>query len=191
MTFGVHTKVFNRPLPAETAFTALALFQLLRLPLDALPDMIVNILSALVSVRRIDKFLREEETAKYDQLLNDEESLPSDPIIGFQDATFTYSEDDEEVEAGNAFCLKDLNLTFPVGELSVIGGPVGSGKTSLLLSLLGETRRLSGRTFMPCPVARALVPVDPETGLAETVAYCSQSPWVSSREGGATRVQMC
>ncbi|TKY89993.1 hypothetical protein EX895_001291 [Sporisorium graminicola] len=205
-TFGAHTKIFHQPLTAEKAFTALALFNTLRNPLDALPDMIVQILNSLVSVRRIDSYLREEETRKYQQLLRDEESsdwgdadgsstedataaaddggprtgsVPprSSRLIGFEDASFTYVDDDAEVDEG-AFCLRDVNLRFPVGKLSIVAGPVGSGKTTLLLSLLGETRQLSGRTFMPCPVARATAPIDPATGLSESVAYCSQSPWL-------------
>ncbi|KAI3478093.1 hypothetical protein L1887_60024 [Cichorium endivia] len=197
-TFGAHTKLFHQPLTAEKAFTALALFNTLRNPLDALPDMIVQILNSLVSVRRIDTYLREEETQKYQQLLRDEDSsdwgdadangrndspTPGSSAhgagqrIGFEDASFTYADDDSDVEEG-AFCLRDINLRFPVGKLSIVAGPVGSGKTTLLMSLLGETRQLAGRTFMPCPVARATAPIDPTTGLSESVAYCSQSPWL-------------
>ncbi|KAE8251675.1 hypothetical protein A4X06_0g2584 [Tilletia controversa] len=205
VTFTVHTRVLHQPLPAETAFTALALFGIMRQPLDQLPDMVVNVLSALTSVRRIDKFLREEETPKYEQLLGAaQDRMPGDPFIGFQDATFTFAEANGSTEndlppaasgGGNgvatsstgsssaeveSFILRDLNLTFPIGELSLIGGPVGSGKTMMLLSLLGETRQVSGRVFMPCPVARAIVPKDPATGLQEAVAYCSQNPWLLS-----------
>lgn len=181
LTFAVHTVVLHRPLPAETAFTALALFNSLRNPLDALPDMLVNVLSAVVSLRRIDKFLREEETGKYDQLMPnafDSAYAPSSSVIGFSRATFTYSENDQEIDGGHAFCLRDLDVKFPRGELSIIAGSVGSGKTTMLLSLLGETRRLAGRTYMPCAVARTLVPVDQTTGLSETIAYCPQSPWL-------------
>ncbi|PWN37140.1 uncharacterized protein FA14DRAFT_113198, partial [Meira miltonrushii] len=182
ITFTVHTLVLKRPLPAETAFTALALFNSLRNPLDALPDMLVNVLSAVVSLKRIDKFLREEETSKYDQLLpsNNDSALVTNPTapLGFYKATFTYSEEDEKIADGSAFCLRDIDIRFPRGELTILAGPVGSGKTTVLLSLLGETRRLSGRTFMPCAIARTLVPIDPNTGLSETVAYCPQSPWL-------------
>lgn len=178
VTFGVHTGVFHQTLDAQTAFTALALFNLLRMPMDALPDMIVQILSSLVSVRRIDTFLRETETEKYEQLLSDdEERSEDDPVVGFQDATFVF-QTKERNELANSFSLQDLNLKFPQGELSIVAGPVGAGKTCLLLSLLGETKRISGRTFMPCPIARALEPVDPQTGLSETVAYVSQSAWL-------------
>ncbi|CAO1638019.1 unnamed protein product [Parajaminaea phylloscopi] len=179
VTFAVHTQIFHKNLDAETAFTALALFNLLRMPMDALPDMIVQCLSALVSVRRIDAFLREAETLKYEQLLRDDQESTGDdhPVIGFQDATFVFKVDANEDEPP-AFALRDLNLTFPEGKLSIIAGPVGCGKTCLLLSLLGETQRTAGRTFMPCPIARALEPVDPVTGLSETVAYVSQSAWL-------------
>lgn len=182
VTFTIHTLVLKRPLPAETAFTALALFNSLRNPLDALPDMLVSVLSAIVSLKRIDKFLSEEETPKYDQLLpnNDHSSLTSNPNspLGFYKATFTYSEEDEKIADGTAFCLRNIDIRFPRGELTIIAGPVGSGKTTILLSLLGETRRLSGRTYMPCAIARTLVPIDPTSGLSETVAYCPQSPWL-------------
>ncbi|KAK0555362.1 Transporter of the ATP-binding cassette (ABC) [Tilletia horrida] len=202
VTFTVHTQVLHKPLPAETAFTALALFGIMRAPIDQLPDMIVNVLSALTSVRRIDKFLREEETPKYEQLLGaQQETTSDDPVIGFQDATFSFAEGgpdavsggantaaapgsgaggDGEAEPAETFSLKDLNLTFPLGELSIIGGPVGSGKTMMLLSLLGETHQVSGRIFAPCPVARAILPKDPHTGLQESIAYCSQNPWLLS-----------
>lgn len=178
VTFAVHTQVFQNDLKAETAFTALALFNLLRMPMDTLPDMVVQCLSSLVSVRRIDAFLREPETLKYEQLHRDEfQRSDEDPVVGFQDATFVFKVKADGTEPP-AFALRDLNLSFSEGKLSIIAGPVGSGKTCLLLSLLGETQRTSGRTFMPCPIARALEPVDPLTGLSDTVAYVSQSAWL-------------
>lgn len=157
----------------------MALFNALRGPLEALPDMFVNVLSSLVSLKRIDKFLNEVETSKYDQLLPPTgESLPDLNFIGFQHATFTYSEDEAEISAGRAFALRNINVKFPRNKFSIIAGPVGSGKTTLLLSLLGETRQIFGRTYMPCAVARSLIPTDPLTGLSETVAYCPQAPWL-------------
>jgi len=38
ITFGVHTKVLHQPLTAEKAFTALALFNVLKHPFDLLVD---------------------------------------------------------------------------------------------------------------------------------------------------------
>lgn len=180
-TFVVHTQVFHKPLDSPTAFTALALFNLLRSPMDTLPDMIVQVLSSLVSVRRIDAFLREPETTKYEQLLASGNDFVAhstdDPVIGFKDASFAFKMEQAEGTVAQ-FALEDLNLSFPPGQLSLVAGATGAGKTCLLMSLLGETHRLKGQTFMPCPIARALEPIDAATGLSDTVAYVSQSAWL-------------
>ncbi|WFD05253.1 hypothetical protein MVES1_000581 [Malassezia vespertilionis] len=173
-TFGTHTLVFHEPLIASKVFTALALFNLLRNPLSDMPAKLLWFINSVVSMRRIVKFLDEPDTTKYMQFVTDEtESQPKIIQIGFQDATFSYAQ-----TAASQFQLRDLNCKFPTEKLSIVSGPVGSGKTSLLLALLGEMHRISGKTIMPCAIARSLVPHDPRTGLAETVAYCSQSPWL-------------
>ncbi|WFD02893.1 hypothetical protein MOBT1_001580 [Malassezia obtusa] len=174
-TFGAHTLLFHKPLTAETAFTALALFNTLRRPLADLPGMIHWLLNAVVSVRRIGRYLQQPDTEKYEQLLGGAAhgaayAPPSYTQIGFKNATFTYGDE--------GFALRDLDCLFPVGEISCVIGPVGAGKSSLLLALLGELHRVRGTTQMPCPLARALLQPDPHTGLTESVAYCSQSPWL-------------
>ncbi|PKI85788.1 hypothetical protein MVES_000539 [Malassezia vespertilionis] len=180
-TFGAHTLIFHRELDASTAFTALALFNVLKSPLTEIPFMIHWFLGCIVSIRRISKYLAQPDTEKYEQLLDDEpEEAASVPAprkwIGFRKAVFSFSAKDKDEP--DQFFLHDLNCTFPTEKLSIVSGPVGSGKTSLLLALLGEMHRISGKTIMPCAIARSLVPHDPRTGLAETVAYCSQSPWL-------------
>ncbi|BGO93853.1 hypothetical protein NBRC10512_004641 [Rhodotorula toruloides] len=176
VTFVFHTKVLERPLTAETAFTALALLQVLRSPLEGFTDMFVNVLQAYVSLKRLDAFMQEEETHKY-SLLQKATSL-EDPVIGFVDGTFTWSNEDAARQDTSVFRLKDLDLRFPEGQLSIILGPVGSGKTTLLQSLLGETNRLSGSAFLPSPVIRS-TDSDPAI-LTETTAYASQQPWLLS-----------
>ena len=77
------------------------------------------------------------------------------------------------------FSLGELNIEFPIGGLSVVLGPVGSGKTTLVASLLGETTLLQGKIYMPDDHAnRDFCAVNPATGLSDTVAYCAQTPWL-------------
>ncbi|KAJ3414779.1 hypothetical protein HDV05_006026 [Chytridiales sp. JEL 0842] len=53
--------------------------------------------------------------------------------------------------ASSNFQLRSVTVSFPLDSLSVITGPTGSGKTSLLLALLGELKRQNGHTFLPDP----------------------------------------
>jgi ABC-type bacteriocin/lantibiotic exporter with double-glycine peptidase domain len=86
----------------------------------------------LVSFRRIEGFLNEEETQKYEQLGYRE--APRDNVIGFKNATFTHS----TATSDEAFTIRNLDVNFIPGKLNVIVGRTGSGKTSLLMALLGE-----------------------------------------------------
>ncbi|BGP50526.1 Transporter of the ATP-binding cassette (ABC) [Rhodotorula kratochvilovae] len=176
VTFVTHTKILHRPLTAETAFTALALFTVLRGPLEGFTDMLVNVIQAHVSLKRIDAYMHEEETHKYSILA--EPSTSEDPIVGFVDGTFTWSDEEKARNDPAVFRILDLNLRFPEGQFSIVLGSVGSGKTTLLLSLLGETNRLSGSAYLPSPVVRT-TDADPAI-LTETTAYAAQTPWLMS-----------
>lgn len=57
VTFLFHTKVLGYDLTAAAGFTALALFNQLRMPLIALPDTLNYYIQARVSFRRIEDFL--------------------------------------------------------------------------------------------------------------------------------------
>ncbi|KAJ3097211.1 hypothetical protein HDU97_005074 [Phlyctochytrium planicorne] len=60
---------------------------------------------------------------------------------------------EEEAEGDNRqiFTLRNVSVDFPIGKLSVVLGPTGSGKTSLLFALLGEMKREAGEIFLPDP----------------------------------------
>lgn len=170
-TFAFHTQVLHRELTAEKAFTALALFNVLRTPLEVFSHMISAIISAFVSFNRIGDFLAEEETAKYANVRP--RSAASDPVVGFTSATFTWASIDDALADPTVFKVENLNVNFPQGKLSLIVGPVGSGKSTILLSLLGETNRLSGAAFLPSPIVRA-TGEDPAL-LTNTTAYAPQT----------------
>ncbi|KAF9352624.1 hypothetical protein BGX34_012063 [Mortierella sp. NVP85] len=188
-TFFVYTKLAGNVLTAEVAFPALALFNVLRAPMDAFPEMLSLCLRAKVSAARIDRFLDEEEVLVYANVnVKPRKNLPTDPIIGFKNATFSYASKAEqdatiaaheagETISGHHFELKDLNLVFPVGELSVITGPTGSGKTSLLLALLGEINPIKGQAFLP---RRDSHDINPVTGLTNGIAYVAQQAWLQN-----------
>ncbi|KAJ3281015.1 hypothetical protein HDU76_009027, partial [Blyttiomyces sp. JEL0837] len=65
------------------------------------------------------------------------------------------------------FELRDITARFPVGGLTTIIGPTGSGKTSMLLALLGEMKRKQGFCFFPDPRLRN-----------PSVAYAAQTAFI-------------
>ncbi|KAI5960459.1 YBT1 [Candida pseudojiufengensis] len=170
LSFYCYTIIEGKTLTAPIAFTALSLFTLLRSPLDQLADMTSFVIQSKVSLDRVTDFLDEAETSKYDQLA--QEKGPNSPEIGFENATLSWNQSSK-----TDFRLRDINITFKPEKLNVIIGPTGSGKTSLLLGLLGEMDLLKGKVFLP-----GIIPRDdliPDTnGLTESVAYCSQTAWL-------------
>ncbi|KAK5134895.1 hypothetical protein LTR08_005985 [Meristemomyces frigidus] len=173
LTFFVYTVVEKKDLLPSIAFTALSLFSLLRLPLDQLADMVAHVQEAKVSVDRVEEYLNEPETDKYRQLETDELDENGEAVIGFEQTTLSWGGRDSD-----DFKLIDLDMRFKVGQLNVVIGPTGSGKTSLLMALLGEMTLLDGSVYLPGGRSREDIKPDLETGLTENVAYCAQQAWL-------------
>ncbi|KAG8685634.1 hypothetical protein FRC08_012996, partial [Ceratobasidium sp. 394] len=68
-------------------------------------------------------------------------------------------------------------VVFPEGLLSVVFGPTGCGKSSLLAAILGEMDCLEGEVYLPKEPTR----VNDTTGLRMGVSYCAQQPWLEHK----------
>lgn len=176
-SFLIYTTVEKKPLIPSVAFTALSLFSILRYPLDKLADMMAHILESKVSVDRVERFLNEEETGKYEQLSRTGDEQGDEAAVGFDNATLTWAGKEDAIMENTAFRMINLDLRFRPGGLNLVVGPTGSGKTSLLMALLGEMTLLSGRVRLPGG-SREKLQVDLATGLTESVAYCAQQAWL-------------
>ncbi|OZJ06265.1 hypothetical protein BZG36_00792 [Bifiguratus adelaidae] len=153
------TIFFGNELTPPIAFTSIAVFNELRFALNVLPETFVEAVQAYVSVRRIEKYLNEPEV----ETQPDASYGSGKGKIGFEDATITWNaavqEKDEnqaeaETDGGAAgptslFKLTDVSVEFPRNELSIICGPTGSGKTLMLLGLLGESDVTAGKSYCP------------------------------------------
>jgi ABC-type multidrug transport system fused ATPase/permease subunit len=184
-SFFLYTAIEKKKLIPSIAFPALSMFSLLRVPLDQLADMIAHVQEARVSINRVEDFLNEEESKKYSQLSTNN-AVDEPPQIALDNATLTWDtvrSSSEDVlnngTAADAFRMIDVDVHFRLGKLTIIAGPTGSGKTSLLMALLGEMKLLKGAIHLPgITTNRAELPVDPETSLTEGVAYCAQEAWL-------------
>lgn len=170
VTFAIYIFVQHQELNAPLAFTTLSLFTLLKTPLDQLSNMLSFMNQSKVSLDRIVKFINEDDTEKYNQLT----VSPDENKIEFKNATLTWNENDTE---STIFRLCDLNITFQIGKLNLILGSTGSGKSALLMGLLGELHLISGSITVPGLEPRHdLIP--DHNGLTNSFAYCSQNAWL-------------
>lgn len=182
-SFFLYTVVEEKPLIPSIAFPALSMFSLLRVPLDQLADMVAHVQESKVSLDRVDEYLNEEETEKFTQL-RDSNVTGDPPKIAMDNATFSWASSNGRSQGDvtndtNAFRLINMDVDFHVGKLNIIAGSTGSGKTSMLMALLGEMNLLEGAVHLPGGSAsRAELPVNPQTGLIESVAYCAQEAWL-------------
>ncbi|RKP02430.1 hypothetical protein CXG81DRAFT_10769 [Caulochytrium protostelioides] len=176
VTFMTYTLVAGHTLDAATAFTAITLLHQVSNLLAFLPHEIVELYKARVCIRRIQSYLRESELEQFQQPpAADALSHPrtAATLTGPRDALLPGDSDaDDEQDGGHdqRFYLRDVTVRFPLGGLSVICGATGSGKSSLVLALLGEMRRLQGDIVLPAFDAR-----HPE---ASQIAYVAQTAWL-------------
>ncbi|KAF7798640.1 hypothetical protein EIP86_009863 [Pleurotus ostreatoroseus] len=157
-TFMAYTLVMKQELTASRVFSSMTVFQILQENLYTIFGMIPVIIQAKVSLDRVNDFLLNTELL--DEYTSEKDSSNAetahevvaaqniDPsIIGFREASFTWSssDDDDDDTPGShyhGFTLRiDNELTFKEGVINLIVGPTGSGKTSLLMALLGKGRQ--------------------------------------------------
>ncbi|XP_067128878.1 ATP-binding cassette sub-family C member 4-like [Centruroides vittatus] len=108
----------------------------------------------LVSLKRLQDFLLLQE--KDDKTLKDveESKILTEYGIWMNNVTATWKKESQPT-------LNDISINVERGELLTVIGPVGSGKTSLLMSILGEIPVTSGKV-----IAKG------------KIAYASQEAWV-------------
>uniref|UniRef100_A0A8C2W9D8 ATP-binding cassette sub-family C member 8 n=1 Tax=Chinchilla lanigera TaxID=34839 RepID=A0A8C2W9D8_CHILA len=72
--------------------------------------------------------------------------------------------------------LSNITIRIPRGQLTMIVGQVGCGKSSLLLATLGEMQKISGAD--PAHLSSRETATDSDSDIRGPVAYASQKPWL-------------
>lgn len=107
-------------------------------PLNQIPDFGIRLLQTKISIARIESFFAEEEVASHATPL---QRSSSSKTLSVNDATFRYSKTEE-----GAFEFADISIPFPEGQLTLVSGPTGSGKTSRELI---PSRRMTTTDSLP------------------------------------------
>jgi ATP-binding cassette, subfamily C (CFTR/MRP), member 1 len=139
---------------AVVVFTALSFFNTLRVPFSKLPKSLRDVLDAISCMERIQAFLLEPDLDSEDP--SKLKLAGNVHGITFENASLSYGIDAKLV-------LTNINLNIPQGHLMMVAGPVASGKSNLLKSLLGELTMRGGSCSVP--IYKAYVPQTPWTAL--------------------------
>ncbi|KAF0694543.1 Aste57867_14583 [Aphanomyces stellatus] len=160
-SFAAYTLLMHETLSATKMFTALSLFTLLRYPMTALPQVIASMLQAFVAVERFMEFLNLEE--RDESLVLTPDTAPASLLaqmdnihLRIDGGSFGWTSDAPPL-------YRDWNMTVKRGELAVVSGAVGEGKSSLCSALLGEMDKTAGTVFV-----------------GGSVAYFSQQAWIQN-----------
>ncbi|GMH40904.1 hypothetical protein BSKO_08808 [Bryopsis sp. KO-2023] len=137
-------------LTTADAYTALAFFTILRMPLSFLPMFITMAVNAMVGLKRIQGFLSKPDAEDGKANEGVEKGL-----VEVQDGTFRWDNSREEPS------LRNITFSAQPGSVTMIVGAVGSGKSSLLASLIRQIGRVSGTVKV-----------------GGSVAYVAQTAWI-------------
>jgi len=177
ITFGHLPAVYawmNGVLLPSVAFVSLGVFKALEVTLSVVPELTTDLLDCWISINRIEGYLNSPEVTPI--------SKDSDEI-SFDNVSIAWPAD-EGVAEEDKFVLRNINVTFPEGELSVISGKTGTGKTLMLAAILGEVDMLGGTLY---------VPISPPLSdrhdhkankdnwiIPKAIAYVAQIPWIEN-----------
>ncbi|KAI8092705.1 P-loop containing nucleoside triphosphate hydrolase protein [Halteromyces radiatus] len=225
--FWSYTVLEEKELTPAVAFTSMFIYSELRFQMTSIPEDIVQLLQASVSLRRIERYLKQPDLCQSSTISTSQHTTDCEKI-GFANATVTWistssssssssssSVDNTELtqepilidvsspdpvdQASSTFKLQNINVIFPPNELSLICGSTGSGKTLLLMALLGEAS-VEGSVFFPRTgfdeltevdfsfTTRAMVTSNDLTNnnhcdqwiLDNKVAYAAQTAWLQN-----------
>ncbi|XP_045472553.1 ATP-binding cassette subfamily C member 4-like isoform X2 [Harmonia axyridis] len=148
----------NQPITTSKVFVLMSYYNILAQTMSTMfVRGISEVAELLVAVKRLQDFLTNEEyivTAPPPNN-NDFRSMSDDVDLCLKDVTAKWN------PSSSDDTLKNISISVRRGELLGVIGPVGSGKSSLLETVLGELIITSGTKIVN-----------------GTVSYASQEPWV-------------
>ncbi|KAJ7042608.1 hypothetical protein C8F04DRAFT_1252025 [Mycena alexandri] len=178
------TIIMKEDLSASKVFSSMSIFDMLRNQLHFIFWAVSQAITGKVSLDRVNEFLHKTELL--DSFVEKDADTPelfvpadveANEKIGFRDATFAWSSEKTDgtlTPSRRKFMLKiEGEMLFKHGCINLIVGPTGSGKTSLLMALLGEMH------FIPSgPASWYNLP------RGRGISYAAQESWENILFGG-------
>ncbi|KAH8903585.1 P-loop containing nucleoside triphosphate hydrolase protein [Coniochaeta sp. PMI_546] len=159
--------ITSHQLDVTTIFTSISYLTLLANPLAYLFQSLPGLLSAFACLNRIQAFLDKESRDDFRETIEPTvaEKQPggtgsekTTPAIRIERGSFGWSD--------GIFNLKDVTATIPSSSLTIVVGPIASGKSTLCKALLGETPLSQGKVIMASNYRK--------------IGYCDQTPFLTN-----------
>lgn len=157
-TMVAHDSLFT---PAQF-FTALILVERIKNRFIALMRLGACIVDGNLSLRKVDSYLRETRTESQRQESNEAFLCDGNAAVAIRRACFTGSSSSSD---SSKVLFANVNLTIRRGSLTVIHDKTGTGKSTLLRTMLKEVRPLYGNVFVNSDCR---------------IAYCPQELWLQT-----------
>ncbi|KAF3013497.1 hypothetical protein E8E14_005834 [Neopestalotiopsis sp. 37M] len=163
--YAIVAKISGNTLGITQAFTSLSLLTILMMPVALVVTSLGQIAQSLACLDRIQAFLLLEKrveyrTGKHTSTRDNTSPDPQKPdaaLVTLNNATFGWT-DDKEIAT-----LHSITTEVMSSSLTLVVGPVASGKSTLLKSILGETYLHDGAI---------------EVADQDDIAYCDQDAWI-------------
>lgn len=164
----------TRTLDATRVFTSLSFLTLLTSPFSQVFQSIPGLVSAIACLGRIQAFLECETHHDFRQVFAKITSK-TDEVRGNDKSDFDGGLDElHHVEIKNGwfgweadkFVLRDVSTQLPKASLTIVVGPVGSGKSTLCKALLGEVPFSKGNVII--------------STMATHAGFCDQTAFLSN-----------
>lgn len=159
-------------LESSAAFPPLALANLLLLPMMDLPWQFTLFFAYIPTITTLQKFLLSDNhidgrAVFLQPQMRDIPSAASDVQLSVPPLPGVICVSDVSIRSldGEKFSLRQLNGLVQKGQLNMIVGSVGCGKSLLLKAMLGEIEFQGSLCWAP----------------NQTTAYCGQEPWLPNR----------
>ena len=149
VTIGAY-EYLNKTKQIENIFVSLGILNSLQEPVRAIAMIYTSFLETLISLKRIQKFLNQENIREENIINNDEKTKEEDIMIKIQNGTFSWGAEQKGIlnalsdeDRPVALNLRDINFEVKKGEFVFVIGEVGSGKSSLLNAILNNMIQVS------------------------------------------------
>ncbi|TDZ13595.1 ATP-dependent bile acid permease [Colletotrichum spinosum] len=166
--------LLNGNLIPSVAFVSIGVFKNLEVTLAVIPELITDVIDANVSIKRMQDYLNGPEKVQ---------TVTEGPDVAFENASIAWPVD-EETKDEDRFVLRNIDVTFPAGELSVISGKTGTGKSLILAAILGESDLLSGTIYAPKPPPLSERHDDKANRdnwiIPSSISFVGQIPWIEN-----------